>query len=199
MASVDDLVELVQRPAAAEKNAMAAKWKDEDDVRRLIGKARAASAEQRQEVRRDIDPARLSPEWARLWQNHVDADPPADHTEAVTHEDAAQAERDGVAAVAIARMALTDAARAVLEARLARIRAGEDEPDAVTVDGHVPLRGANPDRVRAQRPAGLARRGVRGVRAGVHAGGVFHPAVARRGQRALDRAAEPRRTPAEAA
>ncbi|MFF4595946.1 hypothetical protein [Amycolatopsis sp. NPDC001319] len=149
MAAVDDLVELVQRAAAAEKNAMAAKWKDEDDVRRMIGKARAASEEQRQEMRRDVDPARLSPEWARLRQNHVDADPQEDQAGVptpgtVTHQDAAQAERDGVAAVAIARMALTDAARAVLEARLARIRAGEDEPDAVAVDGHVPLHGSNP-------------------------------------------------------
>ena len=41
-------------------------------------------------------------------------------------------------------MALTDAALAVLQARLARIDAGEDEPDAATVDGHVPLHGRNP-------------------------------------------------------
>ncbi|MET7991988.1 hypothetical protein ABZU76_13840 [Amycolatopsis sp. NPDC005232] len=153
MAAVDDLVELVQRAAAAEKNAMAAKWKGEDDVRRMIGKACAASEEQRREMHRDVDPARLSPEWARLRQTHVDAEPQEDRAEAVayqtvthetvTHEDAAQAERDGVAAVAIARMALTDAARAVLEARLARIRAGEDEPGAVAVDGHVPLHGSN--------------------------------------------------------
>jgi hypothetical protein len=33
---------------------------------------------------------------------------------------------------------------AVLQARLARIDAGEDDPDAATVDGHVPLHGQNP-------------------------------------------------------
>jgi len=32
----------------------------------------------------------------------------------------------------------------VLQARLARIQAGEDEPDAAAVDGHVPLHGRNP-------------------------------------------------------
>ena len=62
----------------------------------------------------------------------------------LSHAAAAQAERDAVAAVDIARIALTDAALAVLQARLARIDAGEDDPDAATVDGHVPLHGKNP-------------------------------------------------------
>ena len=49
-----------------------------------------------------------------------------------------------MAAVGVARMALTDAALAVLQARLARIQAGEDEPDSAAIDGHVPLHGRNP-------------------------------------------------------
>ena len=49
-----------------------------------------------------------------------------------------------MAAVGVARMALTDAALAVLQARLARIQAGEDQPDTATIDGHVPLHGSNP-------------------------------------------------------
>ena len=32
MAAVDDLTELVERAAAAEKSALASKWKDEADV-----------------------------------------------------------------------------------------------------------------------------------------------------------------------
>ena len=40
-------------------------------------------------------------------------------------------------------MALTDAALAVLHARLARIQAGEDQPDSAPVDGRVPLHGRN--------------------------------------------------------
>jgi len=43
----------------------------------------------------------------------------------------------------VARMALTDAALAVLHARLARIQAGEDQPDSAPVDGRVPLHGRN--------------------------------------------------------
>ncbi|WP_326837452.1 hypothetical protein VSH64_21605 [Amycolatopsis rhabdoformis] len=128
MAAVDDLVELVQRAAAAEKNAMAAKWQGEDDVRRLIGKTRTAAEEQRAELRSDVDPGQLSADWARSRQNQLDvsnaAGPAEDPAETVTHQDAAQAERDGVAAVAVARLALTEAAQAVLAARLARIRAG---------------------------------------------------------------------------
>jgi hypothetical protein len=62
----------------------------------------------------------------------------------LSHQAAAQAELDAVAAVGVARMALTEAAQAVLQARLARIQAGEDEPDAAAVDGHVPLHGRNP-------------------------------------------------------
>ena len=49
-----------------------------------------------------------------------------------------------MAAVGVARMALTDAALAVLQARLARIQAGEDQPDTETIDGHAPLHGSNP-------------------------------------------------------
>ena len=62
----------------------------------------------------------------------------------LSHEAAAQAELDAVAAVGVARMALTDAALAVLQARLARIQAGEDQPDTAAIDGHVPLHGRNP-------------------------------------------------------
>ena len=64
-------------------------------------------------------------------------------TRRLSHAAAAQAERDAVAAVGFARIAMTDAMLAVVQARLARIDAGEDDPDAATVDGHVPLHGRN--------------------------------------------------------
>ena len=114
----------------------------------------------------DTDPDRLSPRWAGLRQNYLDlgAQPalpgqepsaqerPDDGPDGdgdgaarrLSHQAAAQAEQDAVAAVGVARMALTDAALAVLQARLARIQAGEDQPDAAAVDGHVPLHGRNP-------------------------------------------------------
>jgi hypothetical protein len=136
--------------------------KEEDDVQGLIAKTRKAGEEQRQAVRLDADPDRLSPRWASLRQNYLDlgaqpslpgqepsAQASPDHVDGyrdgvMSHQAAAQAEFDAVAAVGVARMALTDAAEAVLQARLARIQAGEDEPDAaVAVDGHVPLHGSN--------------------------------------------------------
>ena len=108
----------------------------------------------------DTDPERLSPRWPGLRQNYLDlgAQPALPGQEPTTqqgpdggrcspqlsHEAAAQAELDAVAAVGVARMALTDAALAVLQARLARIQAGEDQPDAAAIDGHVPLHGRNP-------------------------------------------------------
>jgi hypothetical protein len=162
MAAVDDLTELVERAAAAEKSGLASKWKDEADVQSLIRRARRAAEEQRQAVSLDTDPDRLSPRWAGLRQNYLDLgaqpalpgqepsmqDSPEDGdgggaARRVSHQAAAQAELDAVAAVGVARMALTDAALAVLQARLARIQAGEDQPDAAAVDGHVPLHGRN--------------------------------------------------------
>jgi hypothetical protein len=161
MAAVDDLTELVERAAAAEKSALASKWRDEADVQGLIRRARRSAEEQRQAVSLDTDPSRLSPRWAGLQQNYLDlgAQPALPGQEPTTqegpggedaappqlsHQAASQAELDAVAAVGVARMALTDAALAVLQARLARIQAGEDQPDTAAIDGHVPLHGRNP-------------------------------------------------------
>ena len=167
MAAVDDLSELVERAAAAEKSALASKWKEESDVQGLIRRMRKAAEEQRQAVSLDTDLRRLSPRWAGLRQNYLDlgaqpalpgqepsaqdspdhegGDSPDDRTaQRLSHQAAAQAEQDAMAAVGIARIALTDAALAVLQSRLARIQAGEDQPESATVDGHVPLHGRNP-------------------------------------------------------
>ena len=164
MASIDDLTELVERAAVVEKTALSSKWKDESDVQGLIRKTRKAAEEQRQAVRLDIEPDQLSPRWARLQHNYLDLEalpalpgqqPPAPespdnadgHADGVarrlSHQAAAQAELDAVAAVGVTWMALTDAALAVLQARLARIQAGEDQPESAAVDGHVPLHGRN--------------------------------------------------------
>jgi hypothetical protein len=161
MAAVDELTELVERAAAAEKSALASKWKAQSDVQALIRRTRAAAEEQRQAVRLDTDPDRLSPRWGALRHKYLDlgaqsalpgqeplaqVGPDGERDGAsrqLSHQAAAQAERDAVAAVGIARMALTDAALAVLQARMARIQAGEDEPDAEAIDGYVPLHGRN--------------------------------------------------------
>ena len=167
MAAVDDLSELVERAAAVEKSALASKWKEESDVKGLIRRMRKAAEDQRQAVSLDTDPSRLSPalggsaaELSRprsatrvarpgavgagqprpRWRGYPDGGA----ARRLSHQAAAQAEQDAVAAVGVARIALTDAALAVLQSRLARIQAGEDEPESATVDGHVPLHGRNP-------------------------------------------------------
>lgn len=153
MAAIDDLTELVERAAAAERSALAAKWKDRGDVEATVRRVRKAAEDQREAIRLDgRGTERLSPRWAELRQNYLDLgaqpeivpDPAQDHPAEVTHAAAAQAEADAIAAVGVARVALTDAALAVLQARLARIDAGEDAADAAAIDGHVPLAGRNP-------------------------------------------------------
>ena len=72
MAAIDDLTELVERAAVVEKTALSSKWKEESDVQGLIRKTRKAGEEQRQAVRLDTEPDRLSPRWARLQRNYLD-------------------------------------------------------------------------------------------------------------------------------
>lgn len=157
MAAIDDLTELVERAAAAERSALAAKWKDRSDVDATIRRVRKAADEQREAIRLDHRGTdRLSPRWAELRQTYLDLGAQAEvaptgadglangDASGVTHASAAQAEADAIAAVGVARVALIDAALAVLQARLARIDAGEDAADAAAIDGHVPLAGRNP-------------------------------------------------------
>ncbi len=202
MAAVDDLTELVESAAAAERAALSAKWKDRADVEGLTRKVEKSINGQREELVRALESTRSpSGRWARLGQAYLDlgvpagaiagdpeiategptgagrhglADSPTEPTEPtaknepsatnepsakkLTPAEAAAAERNAVAAVMVARMALSEAQYGVLQARLARIDAGEDDPDAAAVDGHVPLHGRNS--VSRHGPA-LAR-GVRG-------------------------------------
>jgi hypothetical protein len=162
MAAIDDLTELVERAAAVEKVALSSKWRERPAVTKLITRVRKNAQEHRDEMTRNSDPAMLSSRWVSLRKDYLDLgaqEPlpgqsvPVDDSSGdqldeaprrLSHAAAALAERDAVASVDLARLALTDAALAVLQARLARIDAGEDEPDAATVDGHVPLHGKNP-------------------------------------------------------
>jgi len=163
MAAIDNLTELVERAAAVEKVALSSKWRERPDVTKLIARLRKNAEEQRDELTQGVDPELLSSRWVSLRKDYldlgeqealpgqsIDPETPGDDLigpntpHRLSHAAAAQAERDALASVDLARMALTDAALAVLQARLARIDAGEDDPDAATVDGHVPLHGKNP-------------------------------------------------------
>jgi len=163
MAAVDDLTELVEKAAAAERTALASKWKERADVEKMVRNVRKSAETQRTDLAAQTDASMLSSRWVSLRQDYLDQGAQQDLPEheptaqevldaeqagrtvrRLSHSAAAQAERDAVAAVQLARLALNDAALAVLQARLARIDAGEDDPDAAIVDGHVPLHGRNP-------------------------------------------------------
>lgn len=144
MSAVDDLSELVERAGAAERAALASKWKDRPEVDALRQKVQRAVDENLAAERRS-DSSGLAPRRTAQREAFLDVPdpPPTVEGEPVTHADAARVERDAGAAVAVARLALLEAHLAVLDARLARIDAGEDEPGAAAVDGHLPLQGRN--------------------------------------------------------
>jgi hypothetical protein len=66
MSAVDDLTELVERAGAAERAALASKWKERDDVEALRQKVQQAIDEQRQLERRSSAAAALTGRQARL-------------------------------------------------------------------------------------------------------------------------------------
>jgi len=136
MSAIDDLVDLVERAGAAERAALASKWKDRADVEALSRRVRRAIDEEHEADGR-------SPTVLGTEAGLRGAVPDGGTANPAGHADAARAETDAVAAVAAARRALLDAHLAVLDARLARIDAGEAEPEAAAVDGHVPLPGRN--------------------------------------------------------
>ncbi|MHC1559022.1 hypothetical protein ACR9E3_08695 [Actinomycetospora sp. C-140] len=125
MSAVEDLSELVERASAAERAALASKWKERDDVDAL-----------RRHVQRLIDDQREADRLAPATEGPTD--PPAEGYAA-----AARAEAAAAASVTAARRALLDAHLAVLDARLALIDAGETDPGATAVDGRTPLAGRN--------------------------------------------------------
>lgn len=156
MSAVDDLTELVERAGAAERAALASKWKERADVGSLRSHVRTVIGEQHELERLSTGPE-PSDRRARLRAAFLDhpldeavpsvPDPAGGgngtRSAVVGHADAARAETDAQAAVTVARLALLEAHLAVLDARLARIDAGEAEPEAAAVDGHAPLTGRN--------------------------------------------------------
>ena len=56
MAAIDNLTELVERAAVAEKVALSSKWKDRPEVAKMITRVRKGAQEQRDELNQDTDP-----------------------------------------------------------------------------------------------------------------------------------------------
>ena len=71
MAAIDDLTELVERAAAAEKVAVSSKWKERPDVAKMITRVRSTAQEQRDELTKDTDPLQLSSRWVSLRQDYL--------------------------------------------------------------------------------------------------------------------------------
>ena len=142
MSAVEDLTELVERAGAAERAALASRWKEREDVDALRRRVENAITEQHDLERLSSAPP-LSDRRARLRDAFLDEGLRSEPAPTTTHAEAARAESEAAGAVTVARLALLEAHLAVLDARLARIDAGEAEPGAATVDGHTPLQGRN--------------------------------------------------------
>ena len=72
MPAIDDLTELVERAAAAERIALASKWKDRPDVEKMVRRVRKTAAEQRDELSKNTDGSMLSSRWVSLRQDYLD-------------------------------------------------------------------------------------------------------------------------------
>src|SRR4051812_28252780 len=71
MAAIDDLTELVERAAAAERIALASKWKDRPEVEKTARRVRGNAEVQRTELATVVGTGKLSPRWAALSGDYV--------------------------------------------------------------------------------------------------------------------------------
>ncbi len=77
MSAVENLTELVERAGAAERAALASKWKERADVEALQRKVQRTIADQRDVERRSTDGAGSSDRRARIREAFLDGDPGA--------------------------------------------------------------------------------------------------------------------------
>ena len=164
MTAVEDLTELATRAVQAESVARSVRWHDRGAVAKTAGTLSARLADERAALDRPgFTAVSASPGWAEQVRTVADfalvtgltgspAAPSvgttATGTDNLEHDDllaiAVQAEADAAAAVTAARISLTTAHLAVLQARLAAIDAGDDEATAAAVRGYAVLARGNP-------------------------------------------------------
>ena len=72
MAAVDDLTELVEKAAAAERTALASKWKERADVEKMVRNVRKSAETQRTDLAAQTDASMLSSRWVSLRQDYLD-------------------------------------------------------------------------------------------------------------------------------
>lgn len=147
MAAIDGLTEVAGWAAQAESTARSVTWQDQSAIDAATTKVARSLAQDRVALSRPglsaVEPSDI---WRRRLAEMVDPDrdergdpPPADPVVA-----AAQAEANADAAVAVARLSLIEAHRAVLEARSSALRAGDSEAVAAAVHGYRVLPPGNP-------------------------------------------------------
>lgn len=147
MAAIDGLTEVAGWAAQAESTARSVTWQDQSAIDAATTKVARSLAQDRVALSRPglsaVEPSDI---WRRRLAEMVDPDrdergdpPPADPVVA-----AAQAEANADAAVAVARLSLIEAHRAVLEARSSALRAGDSEAVAAAVHGYRILPPGNP-------------------------------------------------------
>src|SRR4051794_6818646 len=95
MSAVDDLTELVERAGAAERAALASKWKERSDVEALQRRVGRAIEEQRGLERRSSGGIALTGRWARLREDLLDGDD--DGVDGATGHDASDASAGDIA------------------------------------------------------------------------------------------------------
>src|SRR3954451_13698840 len=74
MSAIEDLTELVERAGAAERAALASKWKERSDVEALKRKVRHAIDDQRDLERRASTDTTLTGRRAHLWEAFLQSD-----------------------------------------------------------------------------------------------------------------------------
>jgi len=142
MSAVQGLSELAGRAARAEGASRSVTWLNQSALDDASAKVTKSLTKDRIALSRPgLSPVEPSPIWRQRLNELVAADrdevlqqPPDDPMAA-----AAQAEADADTAVAVAGLALTEAHRAVLQARAAVLRAGDSEVVSTAVRGYRPL------------------------------------------------------------
>ena len=147
MPAIDGLTEVAGHAALAEGAARSVTWQDQEAIDEATARVGRSLALDRETLSRPpISAIEPSGTWRMRLGDMLDAD--RDELADPLPDDpilaAAQAEANADAAVAVARLALIEAHRAVLQSRSAALRAGDSEAVAAAVRGFRPLPPGHP-------------------------------------------------------
>ena len=132
MAAVDDLTELVERASAAERAALASKWRDGKDVEKMVRRTRRRAREQRESLAALDQDGELSSRWLALRSEYQNLGP----QEALPGQDLADEEDSDPDSTEILSSPTVPSAAPVTDSaeparRLSHAAAAQAERDAV--------------------------------------------------------------------